>query len=86
MDTANAVLDNFLEPVRESLTREQARRLVEFRLDPSVQAHIAELAAKSNEGELTPQERAEYEGYVEAGDMIALLQAKARQILDYLPP
>ena len=37
-----------------------------------------ELAAKCNEGSLTPAERDEYEAYVQAGEMIAILQAKAR--------
>ena len=82
MDKADAVLDRFLEPVQQCLTAEQARKLVDFRADHATQAHIDELARKANEGTLTEKERAEYEGFVEAGDFIALLQAKARRILD----
>ena len=81
MDRGNAVLDSFLEPVRESLTPEQARRLVEFEADQATQVLVNELARKANEGTLTEAERAEYEGIIEAGDLIAILQAKARDIL-----
>lgn len=82
MDQANVLLDRFLEPVRQCLTKEQAMALVKFRLDEVTQKHIDELARKCNEGSLTERERSEYEGYVEAGDLIAILQTKAREILD----
>jgi hypothetical protein len=36
------------------------------------------LADKANEGELSDAERAEYEGYVEANNLLAVLQAEAR--------
>jgi hypothetical protein len=39
------------------------------------------LARKCNEGELTPTERSEYETYVMAGDIVAILQAQARLLL-----
>lgn len=82
MDNPNAVLDRFLEPVRQSLTRDQARKLVEFRADEATQALIDKLAAKCNEGTLTEAERIEYEAFVEAGDIIAILQAQARDVLE----
>jgi uncharacterized protein YnzC (UPF0291/DUF896 family) len=46
-----------------------------------MQGRIEELAAKSTEGALTDQERAEYEGYVRANKFIAILQRQARQFL-----
>jgi hypothetical protein len=42
---------------------------------------VAELAAKCNEGQLTDDERAEYEAYASANHLIALMQAKARRQL-----
>lgn len=81
MDQANAVLDRFLEPIRQSLTPEQVRSLINFQVDAATQATIDELARKCNEGELTERERAEYEAFVDAGDIIAILQAKAREYL-----
>lgn len=63
-----------------------AQYLAAFRADADVQQRIAELAEKANEGELTEQERLEYEAYVEAGTMIAVLQSKARKRLSSMRP
>ena len=81
MEKASAVLDRFLEPVRESLTPAQARRLLEFKADEGLQAKIDELARKANNSTLSEEERAEYEAFVEAGNLIAMLQATARGVL-----
>ena len=62
-------------------TGENARKLASFRASPGVQARIHELAEKCTEGELTPEERAEYDGYVEALDVLSIVQAKARSAL-----
>ena len=74
-------IDKFLEPVADSLTPEVARRILEIKFDPSVQARVRELADKANEGTLAMDEREEYEDYVEAVDFIGILQAKARSAL-----
>ncbi len=70
-----------LEPLAAGLTSEMAKYIAEFRAAPDVQARIAQLAEKANEGDLTEDERQEYAGYVDAGTLIAVLQAKARKRL-----
>ena len=75
------LLDRIVDPVGRILTPKVARALVDLRADPEVQARIDELAEKCNEGQLTPEEQAEYEAYVFAIDFIATLQAKARALL-----
>jgi len=55
--------------------------LVALRADPAAQARIEELADKSTAGQLSPDERAEYETYIAASSFIAILQSKARSIL-----
>ena len=67
------------------LTLDQARSIVLYRGDEALQERIEELARKSNEGELTEAERAEYEGYVRANRFVAILQAKARKLLETQP-
>jgi hypothetical protein len=74
-------LDRFLEPLTEAFTPRMARTIVELRADPELQAHVDELAAKANEGTLTPEEDAEYKSYVEAADIIGIIKSKARQFL-----
>jgi hypothetical protein len=83
MESADtSVLDRLLSPLARSLTPDAARCIANFRADGQTQAHIDELAEKCNEGRLSPEEHREYEAYVEAIDMIAILQAKAREALN----
>lgn len=77
----NTVLDEVLDPVAHCFTPDVARRIVAWQADPKLQLRLDELAAKANEGELTDQEREQYDAYVEAIDLISILQAKARKIL-----
>ena len=79
-------LERLLEPLAAGLTSEMAQYLAAFRADAGVQQRIGELAEKANEGELTEQERREYEEFVDAGTMIAVLQRKARQRLNSAHP
>jgi hypothetical protein len=82
MKTLNGpVLDRLLDPVGRILTIDVARDLANLRFDRKVQARIAKLAHKCNEGELSDTERSEYETYVYAIDFVAILQAKARALL-----
>ncbi|MBI2929108.1 MAG: hypothetical protein HYY24_25875 [Verrucomicrobia bacterium] len=78
---AAAVLEQLLEPVSRCFTVDLARALAELRADENLQARVAELAEKCNEGQLTPDERSEYETYVQASTLVGILQAKARRFL-----
>ena len=77
----NTVLDRFLRPFTECLTPEVAQRIVNLQLDSQSQARLDELAAKANEGQLTDDERQEYEEFVEGIDLLGILKARARSIL-----
>lgn len=76
-----APFDRATEPVLRILSRDQAAQIIDFHGDENLQRRIEELAEKANEGELTDEERGEYEGYVEANSFIAVLQAKARRLI-----
>jgi hypothetical protein len=78
---ADTIFDRVFEPLGRCLTPASARKLVALRADPTVQAHIDRLAAKANEGELTDDERREYESYVRAIQFVTVLQSKARRLL-----
>jgi hypothetical protein len=73
-----SVLEFLLESVTRSLNVEEARNLIRLKADAKTQTPVDQLARKCNEGELTPGERADYEGYVIAGNLISILQAKVR--------
>ena len=74
-------LDRILDPLTDCFTPEVARRIVELQADQQARRRLDELAAKANEGQLTPQEDAEYKQSVDAIDLLAILQAKARGYL-----
>ena len=74
-------LDRLLEPLTGLLTPEVAAGLLDLRADAGLQAHIEDLRRKANEGTLTTAEDAEYKDFVEAVDVISIIQAKARRFL-----
>jgi hypothetical protein len=78
LDDVTASLAKILDPVAQCFTPEVAKRVAELRADPAVQARIEELAEKCNEGTITPEEMAEYDSYMQAMDVVAVLQKKAR--------
>lgn len=73
--------DRSTEPLFRILSPEQIEQIVYFRADEALQDRIDELARKCTEGELTEEERAEYEGYVRANSFVATLQMRARKLL-----
>jgi hypothetical protein len=81
MSTATQALDRMLDPVRDILTPQVAEGLVNLRADAATQSRLDDLAARNTGGQLTADERSEYETLVAAGNVIAVLQAKARAVL-----
>jgi hypothetical protein len=75
------VFECMLEPVTQSLNVDTAKKLVRIKAAPKVQARVAKLARKCNDGTLTEDEAAEYDRYIAFADFIAILQAKARLLL-----
>lgn len=73
--------DRFIEPITEAFTPDIARKLTELRAKPAHQAEIDFLAGKANQGTLTAEEYLKYKRYIEAADIIAVFQAKARRFL-----
>ena len=65
-------------PIFDILSRDQVQHLSDLYVDDSLTDRIDELASKANEGELSAEERDEYEAYLEANNLIAILQAEAQ--------
>jgi hypothetical protein len=80
MSTAS-YLDQFLEPMAEALTPDVARAIVALRARPELELRVAYLRERANEGTLTPDEDAEYKDFVEAVDVLSIIQSKARRFL-----
>jgi hypothetical protein len=73
--------DRVTDPVFSLLSRDQVALLADYHSDESLQQRIEELAAKANEGELSEDELAEYEGYAHANRFVAILKVKAKRLL-----
>ncbi len=80
MNTASG-MDSLLDPFSLCLNAESARRVIDFRIDPPVEARIEILGERANDGILTPDEKSEYEALINAADFIAILKLKAQRRL-----
>jgi hypothetical protein len=79
--SAHRILEDLMESVCRCFTPSVAARIVALRAAPTVQRRLGHLAKKNAESKLTAREEAEYDAYVEWLDVIAILQAKARESL-----
>jgi hypothetical protein len=79
--TAVELLGKVIEPLGRCFTAASAQEILSLRADPVATRRVEQLAAKCAAGTLTPEERAEYQLLVEVGDLVAILQAKARGYL-----
>jgi hypothetical protein len=77
----NSFLDALLEPLTESMSRDQASKIAALRADEVTQAWIDDLATKANQGTLTEQERADYDSFLAFYRFISVLQARAQRLL-----
>jgi len=82
MATHEATIDEMLQPLTEALTPETAKLFVDLKAPPSIQARIDQLAARCNEGQLTAEERADYENYVRIGNLFSLIKARATKVIN----
>jgi hypothetical protein len=84
MDTTT-IFHRVLEPILRSLPPEAARQIAHAEADEQLQQRVGDLARKANEGELTDDEQREYQAYIDAGDVVATMQAVARKLLNSPP-
>jgi len=78
MLTTDDVIDRMLNPVAAALTGDAARRFIDVRFDAEVQAHLAHLAELASEGQLSADQRVDYEFFLTVSDVISLLKVKVR--------
>ena len=87
MRTTNGIhaFEQLLDPLGQCLTPDVARSLLAMRAPAAAQVRIEALADKCSTGTLSPEEESEYDAYIWAGNLIAILQAKARALLSVQP-
>jgi len=79
--TTEILIGQFLEPVFRTLPPETALQISRLTADIRLQERVQHLAQQANEGELTDEERCEYHALIDAGDILATLQAIVRRTL-----
>jgi hypothetical protein len=85
MLTTDDMIDRMLNPLAAAFTGDAARRLADVRFDADVQQHLANLANLANEGQLSADQRADYEFFLTVSDVISLLKAKVRETASATP-
>ena len=78
IDDSQSAFHRGTAPLFALLSTEQTRQLAELESDPALAERLTQLAEKANDGELTEADRAEYEAYIEANNLLSILQAEAR--------
>jgi hypothetical protein len=76
-----AIFARLIKADSGDLARDLARYILTLGFDEEFQARLRELAARNQEGGLTPEEQSELQSYVKVGRLLALLQSKARRSL-----
>ena len=77
-----SLLEGILGSLTQCLDAESARRVAEFRVAPAIQNRVDQLAERANDGQLSDDERAEYEALINAADFVAILKLKAQRQLE----
>jgi len=75
-----------MQAQKEDPSREVARYLLSMGFEESDRERMQQLADRSESGTLTDEERAEFDGYLHVGNLLAVIQSKARAALQRLSP
>lgn len=80
--SSSTLLERMVEPIGRVLTPEAAAEILNVRADSETERRIDELADKCNEGILSIEERAEYQEFGSLFNILTVLQARARTVLE----
>jgi hypothetical protein len=76
-----AIFSRVLEPEKPMLSPDAARSILTLDFTQADRERMNALAAKARAGTLTNEENEELENYLRVGDLIAIMQSKARRSL-----
>ncbi len=72
-----------ISPERCDMSPPEANAVLRWKFDDEAKLKMEELAERNGRGELSEAEREELEAYVNVGQVVAILQAKARLSLKH---
>jgi hypothetical protein len=76
-----AIWARVMDSPSEVLTRAAAEYLLSFRFSSDDERRMLELAERSNSGALTAEELAELDSYLHVGNVLAVMQARAKALI-----
>jgi hypothetical protein len=76
-----AIWARLMQTPGDELSPESAAYLLSIRFAESDVDRVRQLADRSETGELTDEERAEFDSYLHVGNLLAVIQSKARLAL-----
>ena len=74
-----SLLDLLLDPLARSFSKSQAQQILCWKLTPEQERRFEFLREGANDGSLSADEDSEYKQWVDALDVIAIIQTKARR-------
>lgn len=74
----NSTVETMLDRVVSALPAGAVDAISAWRHDPQILARLDDLSERATEGLLDPEERAEYETFINFADLLAALQIRAR--------
>ena len=80
-----AIWARLMQAQKDELSPEAAEFLLSIGFAESDRERMLRLAELSEAGTLTPEEQAEFDGYLHVGNLLAVMQSKARLTLKRKP-
>ncbi|HQU41487.1 MAG TPA: hypothetical protein PK867_01690 [Pirellulales bacterium] len=80
--TESEILADVIAPDQGDLAAEVAQSVLRWKFTDRALARMNDLAGRNNKGTITAQERQDLEKYLRVGNLINILQAKARLSLN----
>jgi len=80
-NTEAAILARLIQIGQEELSPGAAEYLLSIRFDDRDNARMNELSEVARQGKLTREEQAELDSYLHVGNLLAIMQSKARRAL-----
>jgi hypothetical protein len=76
-----SVLEQLAKLDVQSIGPETARKLIQFQFDVAQQDRVNALSEKAQRGALSPAEQSDLDEYIRVGNLLGMLQSRARQVL-----
>jgi hypothetical protein len=85
VNTEAAIWARLMQTQDEHLSCEAAEFLLAMGFPEADRQRMLNLAERSESGTLTPEEQKEFDGYLHVGNLLAVMQSKARLVLKTKP-